>query len=72
MADRLRLSHGAIALRIQAMALGMVRGADLAGPVALEVGEAGVLLLPDDAGGAGRALRLSSTPSKGWAPRARR
>lgn len=57
MADR--PSHGSVALRVQATALGMVRGADLGGAVALEVGETGVLLLPDNDRGPRRAFTLS-------------
>lgn len=45
-------------LRVRATALGMLRGADLGGPVAVEVGDTFVLLLPDDDRKPGRAVTL--------------
>lgn len=48
---------GPVALRVRATALGMVRGADLCGPVELEIGETGAMVLPDDAAPV-RAVRL--------------
>lgn len=53
-----RAAHGSVAMRVRAIALGMVRGADLSGPVELEVGETGAILLPADETAPARAVAL--------------